>query len=228
MRLYAIADTHGCLDELQALMAFVNPAPEDILVCLGDYIDRGPDSKGVLDWLVREGGRRNLVALRGNHEEMMLAARNSVDSLDLWLSCGGLVTLASYGVTADEDWSRVIPPEHWAFLEATVPLYEAAQVVLVHAGLAPDCELAEQPKISLYWNKFDKAAPHPSGKTYICGHTPQASGTINDKGFAVCINTGMPGGWLTCLEPASGCFWQVNHGGQTRTGSRQGLSQRSR
>ncbi|MBY0512714.1 MAG: serine/threonine protein phosphatase, partial [Gemmataceae bacterium] len=87
MRVLAIGDVHGCLEPLDALLDWVRPGPDDTVVTLGDYVDRGPDTKGVLDRLIglkREGLR--LVCLRGNHELMMLAAREGRGDLRMWLS----------------------------------------------------------------------------------------------------------------------------------------------
>src|SRR5690349_9006235 len=100
MRLLAIGDIHGCLTALDALLDAVAPQADDQIVALGDYVDRGPDSRGVLDRLIalHAGGR--VVALRGNHDVMMLEARNGRDLG--WLAVGGKETLLSYGVTASE------------------------------------------------------------------------------------------------------------------------------
>ncbi len=97
MRLLAIGDIHGCLTALNTLLDAVAPEADDQIIALGDYVDRGPDSRGVLDHLIalHAGGR--LIALRGNHDAMMLDARHLTDSL--WLACGGDATLLSYGIT---------------------------------------------------------------------------------------------------------------------------------
>ena len=76
MRHVAVGDVHGCFRALTSLVEFVKPEPDDVLVTLGDYVDRGPDSCAVLDWLIAYQRRNKLVALRGNHEIMMLAARD--------------------------------------------------------------------------------------------------------------------------------------------------------
>src|SRR5207248_827492 len=96
MRILAIGDIHGCLTALDALLERVAPRPEDLLVALGDYVDRGPNSCGVLDRMIALHATGRLIALRGNHDVMMLGARAG-DEFGAWLSCGGKQTLASYG-----------------------------------------------------------------------------------------------------------------------------------
>src|SRR5262245_1378314 len=115
MRLLAIGDIHGCSTALRALLDTVAPQPDDLVVTLGDYVARGPDTRGVLDRLVelRESGR--LIALRGNHEVMMLQARdNPLADNATWLSCGGRQTLSSYGIdTLTAANLERIPAAHW-------------------------------------------------------------------------------------------------------------------
>ena len=103
MRTLAIGDIHGCLTALTTLLDFVAPAADDRLIALGDYVDRGPDSRGVLDLLIALHARGRLVALRGNHDEMMLEARaGPTENHSMWLACGGLHTLQSYGVASPD------------------------------------------------------------------------------------------------------------------------------
>src|SRR5438067_1256408 len=120
MRTLAIGDIHGCLTALKTLLEFVAPEDDDRIVALGDYVDRGPDSRGVLDLLIslHAGGR--LVALRGNHDVMMVAARTAAKAEDkaMWLACGGSETLLSYGIELPESSDlKDVPESHWDFLE---------------------------------------------------------------------------------------------------------------
>src|ERR1700730_14881921 len=94
----AIGDIHGCSKALAALLDAIQPGPEDTIVTLGDYIDWGPDSRGVLQQLIELEERCTLVPIRGNHEEMLLAAREGRSDLGYWLKFGGRETLASYGL----------------------------------------------------------------------------------------------------------------------------------
>lgn len=228
MRLLAIGDIHGCLTALDALLDAVAPQPDDQIVALGDYVDRGPDSRGVLDRLLamHEGGR--LVALRGNHDVMMLEARTRTDPL--WLACGGIQTLRSYGATdrqiedAVEGKGRFeellagVPARHWQFLENDcVRWHESERHIFVHACLDPELPPEQQSDDMLYWQKLIRPCAHVSGKTLICGHTRQKSGVPLDLGTSVCIDTSVyDGGWLTCLDALSGRIWQANEQGETR------------
>lgn len=218
-RVLAIGDIHGCSHALDLLLADVNPRGDDRIVTLGDYVDRGPDSKGVLDRLLdlRRTGR--LVALRGNHELMLLDAPNLGDDRDLWLECGGWETLLSYGRSGQPGTLDDIPERHWQFIESScVDAYETPTHLFVHAGAYPDMPLAEQPSYVLFWDSFQNRGPHESGKVLICGHTQQRSGVPLNLGHAVCLDTWAYGdGWLTCLDVTTGRVWQANQKGERRT-----------
>ena len=222
MRTLAIGDVHGCSRALDALLAAVKPEPDDLLVTLGDYVDRGPDSRGVLDRLIALHATGRLVPLRGNHDVMMLHAREWDEAAPVWLACGGQSTLASYGATSlrAADLRRV-PESHWDFLENTcVNWYETATHVFVHASLHSELPLCDQPEAILLWEKLIAPVSHVSGKILVCGHTRQCSGVPSDWGTTVCIDTGayVEGGWLTCLDVNEGCYWQANESGEVRAG----------
>ena len=219
MRTLAIGDIHGCHTSLTTLIREVRPASNDQMIFLGDYIDRGPASRLVLDWMVAEQRLYSAVFLRGNHEVMILEAHDDPLKANLWQSYGGFETLASYSVEYQTDWPPAIPEAHWKFLDRTIPFFETEKQIFVHACLDPDLEMNEQPAWLLYWEFFDRIQPHKSGKKIICGHSPQRSGQIRDLGFAACIDTGAAiGGWLTCLDADSGQYWQANEKGETRKG----------
>jgi serine/threonine protein phosphatase 1 len=218
VRHLAVGDIHGCFKALTTLAAFVPFQPDDVLITLGDYVDRGPDSCAILDWLIDYHGKRKLVALRGNHELMMLAAWKHEEALPEWLASGGDATLASYSPFDDPDRFADVSDTHWEFLKAgTRGWYETKTHFFVHANAYPDCALEEQPDFMLYWEPFIYPPPHQSGKIMVCGHTPQKSGKPRSIGHAVCIDTGAcKGGWLTCLDVGSGQYWQANQAGETR------------
>ncbi len=214
MRTLAIGDIHGCLTSLLAVVEAARIGETDVLVTLGDYVDRGPDSRGVIDWLIEFAGRRRLVAIRGNHDLMMMQAREGGSSASDWLDCGGDAALSSYGGMLDR-----VPEAHWAFLEGTRLWYTTESHFFVHASVYMDHELQDQPEFMLLWEKYHGAGPHISGKTMVCGHTPQRSGTPRDFGHAICIDTGAcKGGWLTCLDVGSGRYWQANERRDVRSG----------
>jgi serine/threonine protein phosphatase 1 len=222
MRVFAIGDIHGCLGAFDDLLAWVNPAPDDVIVTLGDYVDRGPDTRGVLDRLIALKRTRNLVCLRGNHEIMMLAARaGGRDDRKQWLSVGGVQALGSYGPTLGKSGTlEDVPDAHWDFLENELVAYhETAHFIFVHAGVYPNEPLEEQPDHMLYWEFLPEAMNHYSKKTVVCGHSSQRSGVPKVIPGAVCIDTSVySGGWLTCLDPLSGRYWQTDMLGRKREG----------
>src|SRR5262245_9916885 len=223
MRLLAIGDIHGCATALETLLHFVNPAPGDQIVTVGDYVDRGPDSRRVLERLIALNVAEQLVPLRGNHEMMMLATYyGGRDSTRFWLSCGGTETLESYVAPGAELTTDAIPQTHWHFLKHSCSdWYETERYIFVHANLDPALPLSEQTSQYLHWEALSKEwhVPHISGKTMICGHREQRSGVPLVVERAVCIDTWAYGdGWLTCLDVNSGEYWQANELGQTRSG----------
>jgi serine/threonine protein phosphatase 1 len=219
MRLLAIGDIHGCFTALTALWGIVQPSDDDTIVFLGDYVDRGPESRQVLDCLAHEALKPNRIFLRGNHELMMLSAADNPFRAESWRSCGGLETLMSYGVRSGYDWPSKIPAAHWAFLQRTIPYYETANHIFVHGCLDPHLDLDRQLEDMLYWQTFEQLLPHKSGKKVVCGHTLLTDGEIADVGHGVCIETAVAyGGWLTCLDVNSGKYWQSTQEGQIREG----------
>jgi serine/threonine protein phosphatase 1 len=217
MRILAIGDVHGCYRALTALLDLVAPGPDDLIVMLGDYVDRGPNSRAVLDLLVRLHAGGRLIALRGNHEMMMLDARDKYWESGMWMVCGGDWTLRSYGIEEPEaaDLDQV-PEAHWKFLEEDCrDWYETDHHIFVHANYDPDLSLPDQPSYLLMWERLYDPIPHVSGKTVICGHTQQKSGKPLNCGHTICIDTGAyAGGWLTCLNVLTGRVWQTNEQGE--------------
>jgi serine/threonine protein phosphatase 1 len=152
------------------------------------------------------------VTLRGNHDQMMLSARNDTQARSEWLRVGGRATIASYGSL------DTVPQSHWEFLEhQCIDVCETDTHFFVHGNAYPDIPILEQPQYVLYWERFDSAQPHESGKIMICGHTSQKNGLPNNKGFAVCIDTwAYAGMWLTCMDVKANWIWQADIDGQTR------------
>ncbi len=185
MRLLAIGDTHGCTTAFDTLIQAVRLKPDDRLITLGDYVDRGPDSKGMIERLVVLHEKGQLIPLRGNHDFMMMEARSGFLQQEEWERCGGDATLASYAGMAEE-WFDNVPQQHWRFLEETcVDWYETDTHIFVHANVDPDLPLADQPLFMLHWEKLYESRPHVSGKIMVCGHTPQKDGKPFNLGHAV-------------------------------------------
>ncbi len=211
-RTIAVGDIHGCSTALAVIINAIDPKPDDTIVTLGDYIDRGIDSKGVLDQLIDLAGRCRLVPLLGNHEEMLLNARDSRSELQFWLDCGGITTLDSYG---DSGRLKLIPGTHIRFLERCVPYFETDTHIFVHANCKHDLPLEQQDGQTLRWLSLCDAVPGPhcSGKRVVVGHTPQPK--ILDLGHLICLDTGCSvGGFLTAMEMSSGRTWQVDEMGR--------------
>ena len=213
-RTIAIGDIHGCSQALSRLLGEIRPAADDTIVTLGDYVDRGPDSRGVIDELWNLIEHCELIPLLGNHERMLLDSFNSPDAFDFWWGVGGEETLASYGGSLDQ-----IPSHHNVFLRGLRRYYETDTHFFVHANYAPDLTLEQQPDRLLLWEHIMHTLPprHNSGKIAIVGHTPQGSGEILDMGYLICLDTYcFGGGWLTAMDVDSGQTWQVNQDGELR------------
>jgi serine/threonine protein phosphatase 1 len=217
-------DIHGCSAALAALLDAVRPGPDDTVVTLGDYIDRGPDSRGVVDQLLALEGRCRLVPLLGNHEELLIAAARDRTAARSWLALGGVEALRSYGWAPGgprRALAQWVPERHWEFLVGCLPFCETSTHLFVHAGYVPELPLENQPGEALRWRVTDAttARPHCSGKVAVVGHTPQRSGEVLDLGFLVCIDTNCSrGGWLTALEVHTGHVWQADRTGRLRDG----------
>ena len=203
MRLFAIGDIHGCLSELDTLLAAIHPKKTDTLITLGDIIDRGPDSKGVIERLIALKKKTNLIMLRGNHEQLLLDSRFDEVAYITWMKNGGQETLRSYGENAT---LMEVPLQHIAFLEKPPLFYhETPTHIFVHGGLDPHADMPIQLREIMLWERFQNPRPHKSGKIMVCGHTPQLSGRPAHLGHAICLDTAsFINGPLTALEINSG------------------------
>jgi serine/threonine protein phosphatase 1 len=216
MRLLAIGDIHGCLTAFNTLLDEVCPGKDDVLVTLGDYVDRGPDSRGVIERLLTLKAETTLVTLLGNHDALFRdVLEGESEHFQGWLSVGGISTLDSYGGKSE------VPESHREFLKSGCRLWyepEGEQVFFVHGSAFPNLPLAAQPEEWLLWKRIHDAQwPHESGKTMICGHTAQRSGRPLILPKAICIDTWAFGeGWLTCYDIHKGVFTQSNEDGAVR------------
>ena len=216
----AIGDIHGCITALTSLVDFVGLRPDDTIVTLGDYVDRGPDSRAVVDFVINLGKTHHLVPLRGNHEIMMLDSREKKSWLHAWMQYGGDATLLSYSSSADVAGSFAdVPESHMDFLEnQLVAYYECETHFFVHANADANKPLEDQTDPTLYWRKYGNPQAHCSGKIMVCGHTAQQSGKPCSNEHSICIDTwAHGGGWLSCLDVESGTIWQANESGDRRT-----------
>lgn len=213
MRTIAIGDIHGCSTALIGLLQAIDPRPTDTLVFLGDYIDRGPDSRGVIEICMAARQRCHTIFLLGNHEIMLLGALRGLPQ-DHWLASGGRQTLTSFGGRLEG-----ISPAHRQFLQECVHYYETATHIFVHANIRADLPMRKQDESSLFWDHLSDRIPEPhfSGKHVILGHTPQPNGNIGWYGHFTAIDTGcFAGGWLSAIDVGSLEIWQVSRQGHLR------------
>ncbi len=210
----AIGDIHGCDTALKTMLDTVQPTAEDTIITLGDYVDRGPDSRAVIQTLLDFRTTHQLIHLMGNHEIQMIRALEAKHHMQRFLDpmCGGQDTLDNYGGSF-----KNIPDDHWEFITSAKLYHETDTHIFVHAGLEPNTPVDQQDSETYYYKRFYEAKPHQSGKPFICGHTIQGDLPTN-LGHAICLDTcAYGGGWLTALDVESGTCWQTNERGQSRT-----------
>jgi serine/threonine protein phosphatase 1 len=165
---YAIGDIHGCLDLLRRAfdLIWAHAGTRGFqIVCLGDYVDRGPDSRGVVEFLMREATRAPLTCLKGNHEAMLLEAVEEGE-WSSWLDNGGRETLASY--------DGEVPDEHRRWLRSLPACARDADRFYVHGGFRPGVALADQEEAVCIWIRgrfLDADADELPGHV-VHGHTP--------------------------------------------------------
>jgi diadenosine tetraphosphatase ApaH/serine/threonine PP2A family protein phosphatase len=189
MLTYAIGDVHGCLDKLVRLLARCRAHAGDRrrrVVFVGDYIDRGPDSRGVIETLLKlQRSEPDVICLRGNHEALMLEAVETGDE-DLWLLNGGGQTLASYGVSQALD----LPAELVEWADALPLLFDDGRRLFVHAGLNPRVALDRQTEQDLLWIREPfLSSRREFGRLIVHGHTPLRSGVPDLRSNRLNIDT---------------------------------------
>jgi serine/threonine protein phosphatase 1 len=216
-RVYAIGDIHGRADLLTKVLAKIDahrgahPAPTSHEIFMGDYIDRGPQSRRVIEMIMERAKKTNLVALAGNHEEILLRAASDPNAFGDWMQFGGREALLSYGIVAplhfrDRDIEEAmmqmqekIPAEHFDFFENLPAMHLVGDYVFVHAGLRPNVRLTEQTRRDVLWIRqgfLNYRAAFP-GKV-VHGHTPVRQPEIHPN--RINIDTGaFVTGNLTCL-----------------------------
>jgi serine/threonine protein phosphatase 1 len=212
-RVYAIGDVHGCLDRLVSLHWAIaadlaaRPVRYSVLVHMGDYVDRGPHSRQVIDLLM--GSIAPQVTFRldlmGNHEAMM---RQALDgdrrAAGHWLDNGGEQTLESYGVAEPmivrpEEWRRAVPDMHMAFIDRLHPMHREGNYVFAHAGIRPGVPLKAQAPEDLMWIREPFLSDREQRDVVVVhGHTPKPEPEVLENRIG--IDTGaVMGGKLTCL-----------------------------
>jgi serine/threonine protein phosphatase 1 len=219
MRVYAIGDIHGRLDLLDELLRMIDeddamrgPARTDTqLIFLGDLVDRGPDSVGVIERLMALRETRRVRYLMGNHEEVFLrAVDGDLRALRFLVRIGGRETLLSYGISEQEyrglDFEELmtllqkrVPPAHLSFLSAFEPWIEVGDYLFVHAGLRPGVAVEDQKTSDLCWIREDFLTHRESfGKMVVHGHS--ITEEIDERPNRIGIDTGaFASGRLTAI-----------------------------
>lgn len=210
-RTLAISDIHGELELFDELLRKAEyDAAEDRLILLGDYVDRGPNSKGVLERVI-ELKKQGAIVLRGNHDQMMLdAANDEPGAKEIWLRNGALPTLQSYDSSIKD---MTLPTatvfwEHVGFIKETGYFHETDDAIFVHAGVQPGTPVGQTDPMILMWIRDEFYEAYSGQKTVVFGHTPVflLRGTSNnDVYFGDNRIIGIDGGavysgQLNCLE----------------------------
>ena len=203
-RIYAIGDVHGCSSKLDGLLALIADdanGADHTLIFLGDYVDRGPDSAGVIDRLISvQATHADAIFLKGNHEAYLLKFLTAPDDHVEWLNWGGSETLASYGIAGiasksnDElatDFAAKLPDTHLAFMQQLTLYHRIDDHLFVHAGLKPGVSIKDQNENDLLWirDRFHNALPHERPDvTVVHGH--QRGRKPINLDWRVCVDTG--------------------------------------
>ncbi len=218
---YVIGDIHGCAAEVSRLLESLPLAQGDLVIFLGDYIDRGPDSRAVISHLLalqQAHESVEFVFLKGNHEDMFLSylglgGRHG----DMFVANGGKATLASYGIKPGEmipgHALARMPADHLGFFQALRSYHITDPYLCVHAGIQPEKPLAEQGDEDLFWirNAFIYRS-HKLPYTILFGHTPQVT-VFYDLPYKIGLDTGVVyGNMLTCLEVDEKVLFQIGRG----------------
>jgi len=189
MRLYAVGDTHGHLALARALFNRIEadlasaPVKRHRIVMLGDYCDRGPETRGLIDFLIERQNRHDMVFLLGNHDQRLVEFPDMADEIgEAFLHFGGRETLASYGVDADgasslraagKAFARAMPASHRRFFENALLSHEEGDYFFCHAGVKPGVPLAAQEPKDLLWIRHEFLQHQGDfGKVVVHGHTP--------------------------------------------------------
>ncbi len=217
MRIYAIGDVHGRVDLLDQVLLRIDahetahPVPRSVEVFLGDYVDRGPASREVLDRLSARTRTRETVYLKGNHETFVERFLKDPALLSEWRRYGGIETLLSYGLVPSVNmdlaeqtrlaaaFDQALPLSHRIFLGGLRPSFTCGDYFFVHAGVRPGIPLAKQREEDLLWIREDFLLYEDTfSKIIVHGHTPVSEPDIRSN--RINIDTGAYAtGKLTCL-----------------------------
>lgn len=211
---YAVGDIHGCRKTLQTLIESLPLNNNSVLIFLGDYIDRGPDTKGVIDYLIQLKTKYECHFLIGNHEQLLLDYIQH-DDFKNWLPNGAIKTMESYGF---KNGYFDLPENHLLFLKSCHYYIDSPDFLFVHGGVRPEQSIRENisrfSKFDMLWERDHlKAEKLNWEKTVVCGHTPRQFPLIKEK--LISIDTGcvykdsMGMGNLTAVQLPSAKIFQT-------------------
>lgn len=213
-RTIAIGDIHGCSVALATLVLNLKVQPDDLVISLGDVIDRGPDSRQCIETLLFLEKQCQVRHIMGNHEEMMLDALADRELVAAWQRYGGAEFLDSYGGEIS-----MIPESHLDFIRSGEPYIETDSTIFCHATIQSELPLEGQDKHWLRWSRISpRCKPHYSGKRVVCGHSAQPTGLPLVFPGWVCIDTCVYGetGCLTALDVDNDLIYQADEDGKYR------------
>jgi serine/threonine protein phosphatase 1 len=206
-RVFIIGDIHGCCKTFKKLiLEKINIQKSDKIYCLGDYVDRGPDSKGVIDFILqlRKKGF-NIHTLRGNHEELLLNSKKDEKSFLHWTKNGGDKALESFKI----DTIKKLKPVYQNFFKRTKFYIETKDFILVHAGLNFEAENPLLDKYALLWiRNFTVDNAYLKGKILIHGHSPKTRDVIISQNFESHLN--LDGGCVFKDKEGYGSLFALN------------------
>jgi serine/threonine protein phosphatase 1 len=230
VRVYAVGDIHGRADLLGRLLCQIdahlaqNPVSRPIEIFLGDYVDRGPDSRRVIDLLIKRREARETIFLRGNHETYLLEFLRDPTILDIWRQCGGFETLLSYGMSPPlrskpaerrelaRSFAATLPDDHLRFLSQLMTNFTCGDFLFVHAGVQPGIPLDRQREEDLLWiREAFLQSDDDFGKYIVHGHSPVQEPDIRSN--RINIDTGaFATDRLTCLIIEGGDMQLIGQG----------------
>jgi len=240
IRVYAVGDVHGRADLLAGLFSEIDgdlkehPAQQALHIFLGDYIDRGPNSRKVLDLLIARGQRHETIFLKGNHEVLVEEFLRNPESLSTWRHVGGIETLLSYGITPSfnpdaaeqtmlaKRFAEVLPPGHRQFFGNLKRSFCCGDFFFVHAGVRPGVPLSQQRDEDLFWIRDEFLdSKQKFGKIIVHGHNPVTDVEFHSN--RINIDTGaFATGRLSCLRIESDhAIFNVHCLGGTRIEARR-------
>ncbi len=211
--LYAIGDIHGMREKAEELIEKLPLAPSDHLIFIGDYVDRGPDPAGTVEYLTLLQKEQNCIFLMGNHEAMFLSFLEWEGSVyfggEAFLQNGGETTLESYGYFKNTSGFK-LPPHHEQFFRGLKLWHLEGEYLFVHAGLSRDAmrlsdaeyAVSRENARDLLWQRATASLPHSLGVTVVYGHTPTPDLKVRwNLPYSIGIDTGcVYGGDLTAIR----------------------------